>query len=156
MICALLVLGSCTDSLVYSEYKATTNGRWNKDDIKKFEVSEMDSVATHDVFIVIRNDNTFPFSNLFLIAELNTPDNQIIRDTLEYEMADPEGNWLGKGYGSIRENKLWYKENIVFDQNGVYTIELSHAMRQNGKVEGIDNLLGITDVGIEVERRIEK
>ena len=156
MICALLVLGSCTDSLVYSEYKATTNGRWNKDDIKKFEVSEMDSVANHDVFIVIRNDNTFPFSNLFLIAELNTPDNQIIRDTLEYEMADPEGNWLGKGYGSIRENKLWYKENIVFDQNGVYTIELSHAMRQNGKVEGIDNLMGITDVGIEVERRIEK
>ena len=54
------------------------------------------------------------------------------------------------------QDKLWYKENIVFDQNGVYTIELSHAMRQNGKVEGIDNLMGITDVGIEVERRIEK
>ena len=60
---------------------------------------------------------------------------------------------MGKGFGSVFENKLWYKENIVFSTPGVYKIELSHAMRQNGKVDGIDNLIGITDVGIEVERR---
>ena len=144
---------ACENSLVYTEYQATGNGTWNKDDIKVFEVSEIDSVAAHDVFIMIRNDNTFPYSNLFLIAELNTPDLQVIRDTLEYEMARPDGTWLGKGFGSIHENKLWYKENIVFKDPGVYTIQLSHAMRENGQVEGINNLNGITDVGIEIERR---
>ena len=146
---------SCTDTLVYSEYSATTNGNWNRDDIKRFEVKDLDSLSAHDVFIMVRNDNTFPYSNLFLIAEINTPDNQIIRDTLEYEMAKPDGQWLGKGFGSVLENKLWYKENIVFADAGVYTIQLSHAMRQNGKIEGIDNLKGITDVGIEIERRKE-
>ena len=153
--CLLLVimLASCEHSLVYSEYKATTNGSWSKDDIKEFEISEMDSIASHDVFILIRNDNTFPYSNLFLIAEYNTPDDQVVRDTLEFEMAQPDGTWLGKGFGSVFENKLWYRENIVFSKPGVYKIELSHAMRQNGKVDGIDNLIGITDVGIEVERR---
>ena len=149
----MIMFASCEDSLVYSEYKATTNGSWSKDDIKEFEISELDSIAAHDVFILIRNDNTFPFSNLFLIAEFNTPDDLVVRDTLEFEMAQPDGTWLGKGFGSVFENKLWYRENIVFSKPGVYKIELSHAMRQNGKVDGIDNLIGITDVGIEIERR---
>lgn len=151
----LLILGftSCSDSLVYSEYRATTNGSWNRDDIKEFLISEMDSVVPHDIYIMVRNDYSFPYSNLFLIAELSTPDEEVFRDTLEYEMARPDGNWLGKGAGSVIENKLWYKENIVFTKAGVYKIQLSHAMRQNGQVDGIDNLKGITDVGIEVERR---
>lgn len=147
------VLGSCSDKLVYSEYRATTNGTWSKNDQKEFNISEMDSVAPHDIYIMVRNDHTFPFSNLFLIAELSTPDDQVFRDTLEYEMARPDGTWLGKGAGSILENKLWYKENVVFSNPGVYKLQLSHAMRENGKVEGIDNLKGITDVGIEIERR---
>ena len=153
LLLSVILLSSCSDSLVYSEYKATSNGAWGKDDIKEFEISEMDSIASHDVFILIRNDNTFPYSNLFVIAEFNTPDDRVIRDTLEFEMAEPDGKWLGKGFGSVFENKLWYKENIVFSNPGVYKIELAHAMRQNGKVDGIDNLIGITDVGIEVERR---
>ncbi len=152
ILCLIL---ACEDSIVFSEYQPTRKGTWNKDDIKVFEVSNMDSIASHDVFIMIRNDNTFPYSNLFLIAELSTPDLRIIRDTLEYEMARPDGSWLGKGYGSIHENKLWYKEDIVFKDPGVYTIQLSHAMRENGQVEGISNLNGITDVGIEIERRGE-
>lgn len=149
----LLCMVSCSDTLVYSDYEATTNGSWNRDDVKIFEVKDLDSVVPHDVFIMVRNDNTFPYSNLFLIAELNTPDNRIIRDTLEYIMAEPDGKWLGKGFGSVLENKLWYKENIIFSDSGVYTIQLSHAMRHNGQVEGIDNLKGITDVGIEIERQ---
>jgi gliding motility-associated lipoprotein GldH len=155
LIFVLLLLTGCNDALVYSEYKATTNGVWDRDDVKKFEVSALDSIQPHDIFIMVRNDNTFPYSNLFLIADFQTPDDQIIRDTLEFEMALPDGRWLGKGYGSIIENKLWYKENIVFSSPGVYTIQLVHAMRQNGQVEGINNLKGITDVGIEIERRKE-
>ena len=155
IIILLLLLAGCTNALVYSEYKATSNGVWARDDVKKFELSSLDSIHPHDIYIMVRNDNTFPFSNLFLIADIHTPDDQIIRDTLEYEMALPDGRWLGKGYGSIIENKLWYKENIVFSSPGVYKIELVHAMRQNGQVEGINNLKGITDVGIEIERREE-
>ena len=155
IIILIVMITGCTDALVYSDYKATNNGIWNKDDVKKFEVSSLDSIKPHNIYIMVRNDNTFPYSNLFLIADIQTPDDQIIRDTLEYEMALPDGRWLGKGYGSVVENKLWYKENIVFSNPGVYTIQLVHAMRQNGQVEGINNLKGITDVGIEIERREE-
>ncbi len=105
------------------------------------------------MFINVRNDETFPYNNLFLIAELNFPDGNTVTDTLEYEMAQPDGTWLGKGYGSLKESKLWYKENIVFPNTGVYTLRVSHAMRKNGSVNGVVNLEGITDVGFEIVKK---
>ena len=104
------------------------------------------------MFINIRNDNSFEFSNLFLITELEYPDGNTLKDTLEYAMAEPTGEWLGKGFGSGKESKLWYKESIVFPDSGVYKVKVTHAMRKNGDVEGISILDGITDIGLEIEK----
>ncbi len=128
------------------------NGKWEMDEVLDFEFSQLDSVPAHNMFINIRNDNTFQFSNLFLITELEYPDGKTVRDTLEYKMAEPTGEWLGKGLGSIKENKLWYRENIVFPDSGVYKLRVTHAMRKNGEVDGIYILDGITDVGLEIEK----
>lgn len=146
----VVCMTSCAKGLVKSEFQSTDNGTWSKDEPIEFTFSEMDTIPEYDVFINVRNDNNFPYNNLFLIAELNFPDGESVTDTLEYEMALPDGSWLGKGYGSIKENKLWYKENIVFASSGVYTLRISHAMRKNGDVNGVINLEGITDVGFEI------
>ncbi|WP_027076610.1 gliding motility lipoprotein GldH [Maribacter antarcticus] len=150
----LVMLGvmviSCNTNIVRSEYKSVNGSVWNKDDVKEFAFSEMDSLQEYQIFINVRNDQNFRFSNLFLIAALNTPEGEVVQDTLEYVMALPDGTWLGKGGGSLKENKLWYKENIVFPTSGVYTLKLSHAMRKNGNVSGVIGLEGITDVGIEI------
>ena len=156
VICAiisLVTLVSCNTNMVKSEYRATDDGFWNKDDVLEFTFEELDTLQQHDVFINVRNDETFPYNNLFLIAELNFPDGNIVTDTLEYEMALPDGTWLGQGYGSLKESKLWYKENIVFSTSGVYTLRVSQAMRKNGSVNGVVNLEGITDVGFEIIKK---
>jgi gliding motility-associated lipoprotein GldH len=143
---------SCKTDVVRSEYKSVGGAVWNKDDVKEFTFSEMDSLQEYQMFINVRNDQNFRYSNLFLIASLNTPEGEVVQDTLEYAMALPDGTWLGKGSGSIKENKLWYKENIVFPTSGVYTLQVSHAMRKNGNVSGVIGLEGITDVGIEITK----
>lgn len=147
-----LILISCETNVITSEYRSLNNGVWNKDNVLQFSFSEMDTLQEYNVFINVRNDNTFSYSNLFIIAALTTPEGEVTKDTLEYTMALPDGTWLGKGNGSIKENKLWYKENIVFSSSGVYNVEVSHAMRKNGTVSGIMGLEGITDVGIEVTK----
>ena len=147
-----LCLVSCNSNLVFSDYESMNNGKWEMDEVLDFEFSQLDSVPAHNMFINIRNDNTFQFSNLFLITELEYPDGKTVRDTLEYKMAEPTGEWLGKGLGSIKENKLWYRENIVFPDSGVYKLRVTHAMRKNGEVDGIYILDGITDVGLEIEK----
>lgn len=147
-----ILLFSCNEHMVRSEFRALDGGSWDRDNVIEFTFAEMDTIHTHHIFINVRNDGTFPYSNLFLIAELSFPNGETVKDTLEYEMALPDGQWLGKGHGSIKENKLWYKENIVFPSSGVYTLQLSHAMRKNGSVEGVVDLDGITDVGFEIEK----
>lgn len=151
----LMGMVSCDENFVVSEYKATDQGAWDKSNIIEFTFADIDTVQSHNMFINVRNDGTFPYSNLFLIAELNFPSGETVKDTLEYEMALPDGRWLGTGQGSIKENKLWYKEGIVFPSFGVYTLRLSHAMRKNGSVEGIAVLPGITDVGFEIVKSNE-
>tara|TARA_R110000796_G_scaffold183498_2_gene300083 strand:- start:184950 stop:185435 length:486 start_codon:yes stop_codon:yes gene_type:complete len=143
---------SCDTPLVKSEYRATTDSSWEKDAVMEFNFSELDTIQPYNLFINLRNDDTYTFSNIFLIAELKYPNGASVKDTLEYEMTMPDGKWLGKGYGSIKENKLWYKENIAFPTKGVYTLKLSHAMRKNGNVNGIIDLEGITDVGYQIEK----
>ncbi len=156
VLISMAVFVSCNDNLVKSEYRATEGGSWSKDKTFEFTFSAVDTVQKHNLFITVRNDATFPYSNLFLITELEAPTGETVKDTLQYEMALPDGTWLGKGYGSIKENKLWYKENIVFPVSGVYNLRLSQAMRKNGSVNGVADLKGITDVGFEIERSSEQ
>ena len=77
--------------------------------------------------------------------------NKVIVDTLEYEMATPEGKWLGYGYSAVKESKLWYKENFTFPTKGKYLIKIEQAMRKIGDNNGVPVLKGITEVGLRVE-----
>jgi gliding motility-associated lipoprotein GldH len=151
LVAFLLLFAACNGNLIFTEFQANSGGTWSQDDVKEFIFTQEDTISRFNLFINIRNDNQYPFSNLFVITDLNFPDGTVVRDTLEYEMALPSGEWLGKGYGSLKENKLWYKENIVFPLKGVYTLKVAHAMRQNGTVEGVTDLEGIPDVGFQIE-----
>ena len=152
IVSCLLLFVSCSENLVFSKFQSTSNGSWGRGEVVDFAFSELDSLQSYNLFITLRNDGTYPYSNLFLIAELTRPDGTSQRDTLEYQMADAEGNWLGTGYGSVMENKLWYIEDVDFPDSGVYTVSVSHAMRKNGSVEGIEELPGVLDVGLQIEK----
>ncbi|MGY5851221.1 gliding motility lipoprotein GldH [Salegentibacter sp. F14] len=150
----LSLFTSCDKKRVFDDYKPI-KGEWHKDSIIKFDLGSLDSLKQYNLFINIRSNNDFKYSNLFLITEIRFPQGKVISDTLEYEMAAPSGEWLGKGFGDIKENKLWYKENVRFDEPGNYQVQIRHAMRKNGEVDGIDALQGITHVGFRIENTSE-
>ena len=146
----IILFISCDSKSIFSEYKSVSND-WKKNEKVDFSFSAPDTTNTYNMFINLRNDKTYEFSNLFLIVRMSFPDGKIISDTIEYEMAKPNGEWLGKGFTSLKESKLWYKENITFPNSGIYNIQIEHAMRINGKVDGIESLRGIKDVGVKIE-----
>lgn len=90
---------------------------------------------------------------MFLITGIEFPNGKVIVDTLEYQMARADGSWLGTG-NRIKENKLWFKENIRFFEEGNYTVRVRHAMRNNATVMGVSKLEGITDVGVILEKSL--
>ena len=148
----LLLNASCTDQLVYSEFSSLEEAQWQRADTLRFDMAIEDTLSVHHLYINLRNNEAYPFSNLFLITTFHGPSGETAVDTLEYEMAKPNGEWLGEGMGGLKESRLWFRENIVFPESGVYTLKVTHAMRENGQVEGLDILPGITDLGIELER----
>lgn len=152
VVLVTIVAMSCDTNTVYTEYRSLNNGIWSASDTLEFGLKELDTTLDYNVFLNVRNNNDFAFSNLFLITELEGPSGATVKDTLEYKMAQADGSWLGKGRGSIKESKLWFREKIVFPDSGVYHIRVVHAMRKNGQVEGVEALEGITDVGIQIEK----
>ena len=127
-------------------------GVWKKEEIVTFNLPELDSLKGYNLFINLRNTNDYKFNNIYLIVVMNSPYGRIVTDTLEYQMAKPDGTWLGNGIGNVKENKLWYKEHIFLNEKGPYTVSISQAMRNNGAVSGVKNLEGIIDVGLSVEK----
>jgi gliding motility-associated lipoprotein gldH len=147
-----LLLG-CNNGVEYSQYASLPDG-WEAHNPVLFQVEVTDSLTPKDIFIMVRNTEQYPFSNLFLITKMEEPkSNKVIVDTLEYEMATPEGKWLGDGYSAIKESKLWYKEQFVFPTKGKYNLKIEQAMRKIGDNEGVTVLKGITEVGVRVEKR---
>jgi gliding motility-associated lipoprotein GldH len=72
-------------------------------------------------------------------------------DTLEYEMTDAKGQWLGTGFTDVKESKLFYKENVVFNEVGDYKFSIQQATRSINDIEGENPLKGITNVGLSIE-----
>lgn len=143
-------LVSCQEDLVFSEYK-NFDGGWPKTDTLVFDFEAPDTIQPYDLFFVTRVNQDYEFNNLYLIANISFPNGKQIGDTLEYEMAYPDGELMGTGLGSVKESKLWYKSNVVFTEPGTYDIELVQAMRKFGKIEALDTLKGIMDFGIHLE-----
>jgi gliding motility-associated lipoprotein GldH len=142
---------SCDSDRVFDDYKSLPS-QWNKDSILTFNIKNIDTLQSYNLFINVRNNNDFEYSNLFLISEIQFPQGKVITDTLEYEMAAPNGKWLGTGFGDVKENKLWYKEKVRFPESGKYKVSIKHAMRKNGSEQGIENLKGITEIGFRIEK----
>lgn len=143
---------SCKQKVVFNQFEPIEKGKWANGQVVAIDIPMQDTIAHYNLFINLRNNNDYAYSNLFLIARMTFPDNKQVTDTLEYEMTDAKGNFLGSGFSDIKENKLFYKEKIRFSKAGKYLFEVKHAMRKRNEIIGIDPLEGITDVGISIEK----
>ena len=152
IIMILIFLTSCDSKDIFNQYKSIPNGSWDANKKVSFQFTIKDTISKRNLFINLRNNKNYQFSNLYLITTLSFPNSTKIVDTLQYEMADAEGVFLGSGFSDIKENKLFYKEEKTFPVSGSYSFEVYQAMRKNGKVDGIEFLEGITDVGFSIEK----
>ena len=150
LLLAVILFSSCDKKRVFDEYKSVGNA-WHKDSVVTFNLPELDSTKRYSLFVNLRANNNYQFNNLFLIVALELPNGFTKVDTLEYQMADPDGTLLGNGFSDIKESKLFYKENVLFRSK--YKVSIKQAVRENGKVPGVKALDGITEVGFRIEKK---
>lgn len=145
-----VTLFSCDKKRVFDEYHSVGKS-WDKDTVVSFELPKLDTKKQYNLFLNVRDNNAYAFNNLFVIVTMEQPDKITKVDTLEYQMANPDGSLLGDGFTDVKESKLVYKERMTFKE-GVYKVHIRQAIRQTGKVAGVEKLDGITEVGFRIEK----
>lgn len=145
----IFLLLSCDKKRVFDDYR-TIEKQWHKDSVVSFDLPEVDVNKKYNLFINLRANRDYPFNNIFLIVLMEHPGKTTTADTLEYQMADENGNMLGDGFSDIKESKLFYKENVRF-KKGAYRVKIRHAVRETGKISGPPALKGISEVGFRIE-----
>ena len=121
------------------------NGTWNKKKAQTFEFNVTNAQQPKNIIFVVRNNSEYPYSNLRLIVDFtDLSSKKKTTDTLNYVLAKPNGEWIGKGFGDTKETLFQYKLDYTFPKNGKYSLKVLQAMRN-------DNLPGIEDFGIKIE-----
>lgn len=149
-IIVVIFLVSCDKKRFFDDYKSVGTA-WHKDSIVSFDLPELETEKKYNLFLTLRDNNSYPFNNIFLIVSLENPTGFTKVDTLQYQMTNPDGSLMGDGFTDIKENKLFYKENVSF--KGKYKVHIKQAIRENGKISGVNELDGVTEVGFRIENR---
>jgi len=142
---SVLLISSCDSSGVYDKYKSISNAGWEKNSKQCFDVNIKDTIQEYNFILNIRNNNEYPYRNVFFFVNTHFPDSTVSRDTIEVVLADKKGQWLGEGFGEIKTSKFMLQHSIRFPQKGDYTFEVMQGMR-------CDTLKGIEDIGIRIEK----
>jgi len=144
----LMVLGiiSCSPKEVFFEYHSFANDKWNRNDTAVFNVEITEKSQAYDVSIELRNNDAYPFSNIWLFVDYKLPNGKIRTDTVTADLADIYGKWYGKGM-SLYNLSIPYETAVLFPDTGTYTYSIRQGMRD-------DPLKGISDIGLKVSKKV--
>ena len=145
VIIFVLFAASCQQSNFYFEEVANVDNQWIDNSPKTFKFPVKETGKNFTMYFIIRNNNDYKYSNIYFFTKLKSPDGQTIADTLEYQLAYPDGKWMGFGMGEIKQNTLVFKENIALQDTGIYEVSIAQAMREK-------DLQGIEDISLMIER----
>lgn len=148
VISTSLLFSACNKNVVYTKYITFENNEWFAKNKAVFEVDMDDQQSLHNISLMVRHADSYPYSNVFLFVTSTYPDGKIMKDTMEVILANSKGEWLGSGAGDIFDFKVPIKKNVRFPLSGKYRFEFEQGMRT-------DPLPLIMDLGFEIEKSKE-
>jgi gliding motility-associated lipoprotein GldH len=136
---------SCSNREIFFNYHSFANAEWDRDNPAVFNVKIEDSSQPYDVSIELRNNDDYPFSNIWLFIRYESPDGTSRTDTIGADLADVYGKWYGKGL-SLYNLSIPYETSVLFPDTGTCIYSIYQGMRENP-------LKGISDAGLKVSKK---
>ena len=145
---AVFWIVSCSHNEFFFEYHSFANAEWNRDEPAVFHVNIEDNSQPYNLSIELRNNNSYPFSNIWLFVDYKMPNGNSRADTISADLADVYGKWYGKGM-SLYNLSIPYETLVLFPDTGTYIYSIRQGMREN-------RLKGISDIGLKVSKKSGK
>lgn len=147
-----LLLTACGDTgVALNETKSFDEMGWIQKQPVVFKVTIPDSVSSYAVYAVLRQNNSYPFYNLYFSPSIMDAKGKTIQKGLaEAILYDPKtGKPKGAGFGDIYEKKFLVYPALKFPQKGNYKIQMEQSMR-------VDTLAGMVSFGLLLEKNERK
>jgi len=137
---------SCGDKSYYEQYKSIESKFWEKEAEYYFSFDITDTSSPYDITIEIRNNNLYPYQNLWIFSQEEQPSGNVLKDTTECLLADDYGKWLGTGISLFQSSHVLHSK-YHFKEEGTYTLGFRQGMRN-------DQLPGIQEIGLRITKSI--
>ena len=141
----LLLLASCSNDS-FDKRTVIPEAAWPQERRVAFDVDINDTISAYAFGLGLRHLENYRYSNLFVFLHTRMPNGNITHDTIECTLATPDGHWIGKGSGSMRDLIVPLNEYLRFPLAGTYHFEIEQAMRE-------PVLKGIADIGLYIDKQ---
>ncbi len=132
----------------YSAFSAIDSEGWDYGRTYVYRPAIADSVADGTLRVAVRHTNDYPYRNLWLEVayQVQAPDSTVSfrTDTVNMQLADVYGNWLGSGLGTSFQKADTVSTDFRLIPGA--PVRVHHIMR-------VDRLEGLEQVGIIFERK---
>ena len=145
LMLAVLAFASC-DNDSFDKRTVIPEAEWKQENRVAFDIDINDTVSPYLFGLGLRHLENYRYSNLFVFLHTRMPNGNLTHDTIECTLATPEGRWIGKSSGSMRDMNITLNENLLFPLRGTYHFEIEQAMRE-------PVLKGISDIGLFIEKQ---
>lgn len=143
---SILLFSSCDRDKFFDESLSLPSDNWPAEEALVFNLNIEDTISAYRFFINVRNSTSYEYNNIFFFLTTEYPGGGFSQDTIECQLAEKDGSWLGRGTGSYRDNRIFIRENLVFPRKGNYRLSLRQAMRE-------EVLTGISEAGLRLEKQ---
>ena len=151
LLAALAIfLSACDKKRIYEKNFDFENRYWLVKDQPEFEFSINDAAVRYNLYCDIRNEVSYPKTNLYLTYYLRDSTTLLQKKLISNLLFDEKtGQPFGtSGLGDVYDHRVPLLTGYTFKHPGKYTITLEQFMR-------LDTLRGILAVGIRVEKVVE-
>lgn len=153
LICSIvaamaLFITACDPARVFDENRSIEGANWYYKNKMPFDVRINDTSKLYNVYVNLRVDADYKYSNIFMWVHTTNPDKKTDQRRIEIKLADESGKWLGSGLGDLYDYQFPAFKKVKFPQQGFYRFELEQNMRD-------DTLMHVKAAGVRVEEVTE-
>ena len=143
-ILLLFFVWACNDQVIIDTNQEINNRNWSYINKIQIPVNIVDNTKSYNLYLNLRHTADYKYSNVFVLIHQIGPDKKKATIRKEFQLAYPDGEWLGSGSGNLYSYQLPFQEGYKFPSAGKYIFEFEQNMRDNPLRE-------ISDVGLRIE-----
>lgn len=146
MIVTVFAVSSCKQIDVYEKNSSIPHFKWQDHLSVNGSFIINDTISLHNIFIVLRHTDAYPYNNIWLNIGLQAPGDSMRYQKVNLTLASDATGWEGSGMNDIWEvRKPINTQPRRFIRKGEYTFSIRHIMRDNP-------LPGIMSAGLRIQK----